>query len=175
MQYLELACRVVIGLVFAASAAGKLRPAAFTAFVASVRALVPWAARAAKPLAAITLGAEIVIAVALLPHRTAPVALGGAALLLLAFTAALAGAVRRGVDTPCRCFGASSNRPPGPAQVIRNLVLIVVAVAGLAGSGDAAIQPAGAVVAAAAGLTVALLAIAADDLAFLLPSPRTRS
>jgi hypothetical protein len=173
---LELACRVIIGLVFAASAAGKLRPATFTAFVVSVRALAPWAAgRAATPLAGITLGAELAVAVAVLPHRTAPVALGVAALLLLAFTAALASAVRRGVDTPCRCFGASSSRPPGPPQVIRNLFLIVVAVAGIAASSGAAVQPGGAVVAVAAGLTAALLAIAADDLAFLLPSPRTRS
>jgi hypothetical protein len=109
----------------------------------------------------------------LLPASTVRPALAVAAALLLAFTAALAAAISRGVTTPCRCFGASG--PPGRPQLIRNVLLCLVAAGGAALVTDAAADPAGAAVAVLVALVAALLAIRADDVAVLFRSPRPRS
>jgi hypothetical protein len=79
-----------------------------------------------------------------------------AAALLVVLSAGLVIALSRGAVTPCRCFGASRRRV-GPVHVVRNAVLLLVALAGagatLTGSGPLSpVAAVPAVVAAAAGL-----------------------
>jgi hypothetical protein len=179
VRYVELACRVLIGFVFAVSATSKVsRRVGFASFVESVRWLLPRAGTAAPLVATATIAAELAIPVALLPAATARWAFGAATATLLAFTGALAAAIHRGVTTPCRCFGASST-PPGRSQLIRNAALICAAVAGAIASRGSAnglgVEPAGAAVAIGAGAIGAALAVAADDIAILFQSPRSRS
>lgn len=167
MIYLAVGCRVLLGAVFVASAASKLRTrGAFAAFVRSVDGfgLVPAARVRATAVAVVT--AEAVIPVLLAVPVTGAGGFGLALVLLGVFTGAVTLALRRGVRAPCRCFGVSDT-PAGARQVVRNLLLGTVAAAGLAGalsgtSGGG--HPAGVVVAAAAGLLVAGLTAVADDL-----------
>jgi methylamine utilization protein MauE len=163
-----LACRLLIGLVLIASAASKLRSRdAYAAFVGSTRALVPAAGRVTPAVAAATVAAELGIALLLVPQATYRFAALAAVALLSAFTVALAAAVRRGVRTPCRCFGASAE-PPGGVQLVRNAVLIVLAaVAASLPAGDPVAAP-GVAIAAFAAVTGAILVISADDLAVLV-------
>jgi uncharacterized membrane protein YphA (DoxX/SURF4 family) len=164
VQYTLLACRAVIGVVFLVSALSKVRaPADFTG---SVRALVPPAGRFAPALAVAAVVAEFAVAAAMVPGPAARWGMAGAALLLLAFSVALALAITRGVTTPCRCFGSSA-QPPGGPQLVRNAALILVSLLGVAGSSTGVVHPAGAAVAFGAAAVLALLAVGADDLALL--------
>jgi hypothetical protein len=57
---------------------------------------------------------------------------GGAAIVLLGgFTVFLVMALLRGVEAPCACFGSLSTRPVSWWSVVRNVVLIALAVASL--------------------------------------------
>ena len=171
MQYVLLAGRAVIGVVFLVSALSKVRRRrAFTEFTGSVGALVPAARGVAPVLAAASVAAEFAIAAATLWGRSQRWGLAAAGLLLILFSAVLALAIRRGVTTPCRCLGASA-QPPGAPQLIRNAVLFAVCAVGVLGSSDAVVHPAGAAVALGAAAVVVLLAVAADDLAVLFASP----
>jgi hypothetical protein len=171
MQYVLLACRVVIGAVFVVSALSKVRRrSAFTEFAGSVGALVPAVRGAAPVLAAAGVAAELAIAAATLWGRSQRWGLTGAALLLLLFSVVLARAIRRGVTTPCRCLGASP-QPPGAPQLIRNAVLFAGCAVGVLGSSAAVVRPAGAAVAVGSAAVFVLLAAGADDLAVLFEPP----
>jgi hypothetical protein len=52
-----------------------------------------------------------------------------AAAVLVAFTALLVGKLAQGERPPCACFGSFTAAPIGPSNVVRNLVLIALAVA----------------------------------------------
>lgn len=125
--FAHLAAWLLITLVLAVSAASKLRSrAAFSRFADSVRRVHLVPARLARPAAAVVALAEAA-AVALLvapPLATAGLAL--AAVLLAAFTVVVAVAIARGVQAPCRCFGGASERPYGPAHLVRNVLLMAV-------------------------------------------------
>jgi hypothetical protein len=72
---------------------------------------------------------EAFTALGLLVERHSAWAAYVACALLGAFTVFLVVEVRRGVDTPCPCFGAPSRGlPPGTRAIVRNLVLIALAV-----------------------------------------------
>ena len=47
--------------------------------------------------------------------------------LLAGFTVFLHDVIRRGVAAPCRCFGAASDRPVGWGHLVRNGLLLVLA------------------------------------------------
>jgi uncharacterized membrane protein YphA (DoxX/SURF4 family) len=119
---------LVLAALFVAAAAGKLARPAMTA--AGFRALgipAPGLAVRVVPLA------ELVVAVLL---GSVPRAGGLAALALLAaFTAVLVRALRVGIRAPCRCFGGVREVPLSGADVLRNAMLAVLAVAAL-GAGD---------------------------------------
>ncbi|MEU6024939.1 MauE/DoxX family redox-associated membrane protein [Micromonospora sp. NPDC047134] len=115
---------------------GKVRDrAAFAAFRASLPRTVGVSAARAGALAVAVLAAEALTAGILLAAVALPaLAAAGFALatgLFAAFTVAVAGMVRRGVREPCHCFGVAES-PPGPAHVIRNLLLTAVALGGAA-------------------------------------------
>jgi hypothetical protein len=93
---------------------------------------------------------ELVLAVMLLSN---PRPGGVAALLLLAaFSVLLAGAVRRGVTAGCNCFGAARIEPVSGADLLRNVLLGLLAVAAVLTPDPTVPGPLAAV---AAGLAVA--------------------
>jgi len=176
MTYLLVACGVVLTGVFATSAASKLRGrAAFAEFVTATARIGGFRPDQARPMAMVVAGAEAAIVLgfitaALAASRVlAGLATAGSALLLAVFTGAIVRAMRRGAAVPCRCFGASKT-PLGRRHLVRNAVLLVAAALGLAtalAAGSAPVHPAGLAVAAGAGVLVAILAIATDEIADL--------
>ncbi|MDG6107217.1 hypothetical protein Daura_31380 [Dactylosporangium aurantiacum] len=157
-------------MVLLASSASKLRSGqalrAFAATLAAMR-LVPGAA--ARPVASGVAAAEAVTAVALVapPSRSAGFAL--AAVLLAVLTAGVAVVLARGTAVPCRCFGAST-APLSRRHLVRNVVLVAAALAGLllpAGG----LPLAGSVVALLAGAVAGLLVTELDQITALFAPP----
>jgi hypothetical protein len=124
-------CRVMIGLTFAISAAGKLRDiTAFRQTIADLE-LLPrgWNNTMAISLLAAELAVAVMVAVG------GPVLLPGfllAAGLLVVFSVALVLALRRGVQTACNCFGPAE-RSLSPYDLVRNLLLIGCSLIGVWG------------------------------------------
>lgn len=173
MRYLVLVAAGTLWVVFAVSAASKLRGhASYTAFVTSTRRLLPTRFRWARQAALLVVVAETAIVLALPVVPVVGLAAGAA--LLGAFSVAIVGAVRRGVSAPCRCFGASA-RPLGVAQAVRNALLALFAVGGAAAASAvpdplAGAHPAGVALAGFGALVLAVLTISFDDVADLLTS-----
>ncbi|MEV4568581.1 MauE/DoxX family redox-associated membrane protein [Nonomuraea sp. NPDC049419] len=169
MEYVALAARCTLGIVFLVAVAGKVRGrAAFEAFRRSVPALVPLPrGRVPAALPATVVALEAATVLLLTTEFTAPAGLALAGAVLLAFSLGIRHALRAGSRASCNCFGASS-APLGRRHLVRNLALIAVACTGLATS-YAGPQPqlAGAVLAIAAGGLIALFAVFTDDLADL--------
>lgn len=126
MEYLGLAGRLIIGLVFVVAAVPKLRdPASFRSSVAAYKilpeALVTPVARALPPL-------EVAIGVMLLAGvLIVPVSLL-AALVLVGFAGAIYYAVERGSKIGCGC-GFRRLQTVSRALVVRNAALAVAATA----------------------------------------------
>jgi hypothetical protein len=159
---LDLACRALLAVVFAGAVAGKLRPpGTFESFVDSVVALVPaWAP--VRPLAVAVVTGEAAVPPLLI--MGAP-GYALAAVLLLVFTLAIAGTVRRRTRVRCHCFG-SDGAVLGIPHLIRNGLLLLVAVAGALASGIAAAPPI-ALVALTAGGLLGLAVARWEDLMFV--------
>ncbi|MFA7249397.1 MAG: MauE/DoxX family redox-associated membrane protein [Dehalococcoidia bacterium] len=132
MPWVILGLRLVLAGMFAFAAAMKL--GGLSEFRRAVRDFgVP---DRVAPLAAVLVPlAEIAVAAALLPAGSAAWAAGGAAVLLTAFTVAVAINLALGRRPGCSCFGEASAGPIGPRTMARNLALIAVAAAVLA-AGD---------------------------------------
>ncbi|MCC5577543.1 methylamine utilization protein MauE [Microtetraspora sp. AC03309] len=159
MEYVRAACATLIAVVFAASAVSKLRD--FRGFARSLPTLAPVSARLVRPLALVVVAAETATPILLAVPRAASYGFALACALLTAFTAAIAGVLRRGRQATCRCFGASSE-PVGRRHLVRNGALLISTVlGGLAPQGLPA--PAGLAVAATAGVAGAILIISFDD------------
>ncbi|MDP9845353.1 hypothetical protein J2853_004564 [Streptosporangium lutulentum] len=178
MAYVVLACQVLVAVVFAAAVISKWSGKAFAEFTASTGRLLPprlagWRQPAARGVFAAELAAVVLLAV----PTTAVIGFALSAVLLTGFAAGIAGALRRGERTPCRCFGAAGTRL-GPAHLVRNLVLAVIAAVGLAVSLSAPaapVQPAPAAVLVVASLAGAALVIRMDDLITLFAPPSVSS
>lgn len=122
-------CKILIGLLFAASAAGKVKsPQAFVHAVGGFR-LVPrsWTAPAAFLIVTAELGISGLVLLGG-PLLIPGLALAGA--FLLVFTAALASVLTRRLQTPCHCLGASG-RQVAIHHLWRNLGFMAVAGIGL--------------------------------------------
>ena len=121
MEGLGYGCAALLAAVFVRAGAAKVaRPAqTATSFVALG---VPAAGAAARAVPVV----ELLVAVALLaaPRAGAIGALG----LLVPFTAVLARAVAAGTQTPCNCFGSARADPVSGADVVRNVLLGLLAV-----------------------------------------------
>ncbi|MEV1171780.1 MauE/DoxX family redox-associated membrane protein [Nonomuraea sp. NPDC049784] len=171
MQYVDVASRLLLLTVFALALGSKISSrGAWSEFVASTRAMAVVDDAKVPVAAAATAVAEAgVIALAVLPFRWA----GSAAFVLAAgllgcLTVAVTMVVRRGAAVPCRCFGASKT-PLGVEHVVRNLILVVVALLGLAGSlVSGSYDPGFSVVAGVFGAALGLLMARWDDLVSLL-------
>ncbi|MFI7464923.1 MauE/DoxX family redox-associated membrane protein [Nonomuraea sp. NPDC049646] len=171
MQYVDVACRLLLLTVFALALASKVTSrTAWREFVESVRAMRVARGEAARPVAVAAAVAEaLVVVLAAIPLSWAgTAAFVLAAGLLACLTVAIVLVVRRGAAVTCRCFGASTT-PMGVPHVVRNLVLLAVALLGLAGA--AAAQPADLALAAIVGVfgaVAGLLMSRWDDLTALL-------
>ncbi|MFJ2745947.1 MauE/DoxX family redox-associated membrane protein [Streptomyces sp. NPDC087440] len=171
MDHVVLACRVLVAMVFVASAASKLLSAAsFRSFVTATRDMAVPAAIA--PAVAVGVVAGEVASVVLLvwwPGGVAGFVVAG--VLLVGFTAGIAGVLLRGKDQSCNCFG-STTAPIGPRHVVRNAALLAVVAAGLLcrtpWESDA--HWTGVVAAVVAGLVGAVLVLSTDNLAEMLAS-----
>jgi hypothetical protein len=114
------AARIILAAVLVFAAVSKLRAREETR-----RRTVALMGPRGEIVAAILPWVEIAIAVALLVWWSAIPGVV-AALLLLAFTAVVVNAQLR--HLPCPCFGGASEREAGPRQVVRNGVLIALAI-----------------------------------------------
>lgn len=174
MEYVVVGLRSLIVLVFAASVASKLRGRrAYAEFVAATGRLSPRpvATATARRLATVVVATELAVVALVLVPVTAWVGFAVATALLVAFTAAILLALRRGERAPCRCFG-SAELPLGYPQVVRNLVLLMVCVLGGVGGSlpAAAAEAPGAVLAVLAGALAATVVVMADDIVALFRS-----
>ncbi|GGV01438.1 hypothetical protein GCM10010495_10640 [Kitasatospora herbaricolor] len=126
-EYLELAFRCVVTIVFAASAAGKAR--APQEFAAAVREMRVAPERLTGQIVVAVPLLEALLAAAVWVPAIAPWAYALAAGLTVVFTAVLVSVLRRRIDAACSCFGVSAT-PVGMAHVVRNCVLFAAAAAG---------------------------------------------
>ncbi len=116
-----MTARVVLAAVLLAAAIAKLRSrdATRAATVALLGEHTGVVVAMALPFV------EIAVAIALIVWWS-PVPGIVAAMLLLAFTVVLVRANVRHV--PCACFGGASNAPPGARAIVRNALLLALAV-----------------------------------------------
>ncbi len=163
MGLVGLAACVALAVVFAVSGAAKLLDRAGTreavAGFGVPQTLV-------TPLAAGLAPAELVTAVLLLVPATRPAGLVLAAAMLLGFTAAVVTALRAGRRPDCHCFGRIGGADVSGRTVVRNLVLLAVAVVGVVGVTAGTAPDGGARAGAVAlGLAVAAAVLVAEGLA----------
>jgi uncharacterized membrane protein YphA (DoxX/SURF4 family) len=125
------AAALVLAVVFLWAAVAKVRDRAGTA--ASFRGLglpAPAALAVAVPVVEVALAVGLVVR----PSIAGWLALA----LLVAFTLVIAGAIARGVEVGCACFGSAANdRPVSTLEVVRNAGLAALAVVATGASGDA--------------------------------------
>lgn len=130
MQQASFVLRLLLGLIFATSAIGKMRkPRLFVETVEQVAAMfgVRWR-RSAAGVAIAVIAFEVALAIVLLAGLI-PVPAAIASIVLFASFAALAGvAALRGAKIECHCFGASSDTL-GFRTSARALLLTFAAVA----------------------------------------------
>lgn len=172
--------RVLLAVTLAVAGLGKLRSrAAFGAFADTFGDL-GWRSQSARRAAAAALPcAELGSAALLAVPLTVIWGYAAALMLLAAMTATAAVAIKRGRRLRCRCFGLAEE-PIGASTLIRNAVLVVAGLAGLAASLASAGQtgsPAAEVLGAAVGLIGAPVIVYWADLGYLLsgrPAPDHR-
>ena len=121
MSSLAVVASVLLGIAFLVAGGSKI--AAGEAWPAQARGLgAPSFVIPVLPWFEIVLGALLVVQVA--PTAAAVVAL----ITLLAFTGLIVRRLAQGEHPPCACFGAWSAKPLGPGHLVRNGVLMLLAV-----------------------------------------------
>lgn len=88
-----------------------------------------------RPLALVVPWFEVVLGAALVSGLLSPWVALTAVATLVVFTVVIAHRLLDGSRPPCACFGARSSRPLGPRHLVRNVVLLVVAVVAVVGTG----------------------------------------
>lgn len=119
-----LVCRVVLAAVFVVAGVAKLAD-----LEGSRRAVREFGVpdRLAGPLGGLLPVSELAVGAALLITPAARYGALGAALLLVAFTAAIGAALAAGREPDCHCFGQVHSAPAGRRALARNLVLLGLA------------------------------------------------
>lgn len=126
--------RLSLAGLFGAAAATKL--AALEPFTGVVRNYRLLPEPLVRPVALSLPVAELLLAAGLMVPATGRAAAAGAVLLLLAFAAAMAVNIRRGrVDIDCGCFMTVLRQRLGWGLVVRNLLLVLLALPLLAAGG----------------------------------------
>ncbi|MEU8407786.1 MauE/DoxX family redox-associated membrane protein [Micromonospora sp. NPDC048842] len=174
--YLLVTCQAAMVFTFVAAAGSKvLRAGALAAFRDALPRMIFLPKRFSWSVAWLVVVAEMATAVIVAVPGLAMVGFLLAMGLMLIFTLSIASMVRRGSVEPCRCFGVST-RPPGWIDVIRNLALIAVAGAGLAGTAGSAnvadIGVGGLALATGVGAVIALLLMNLGEIADLMSPAR---
>jgi hypothetical protein len=178
VAYVEVFGRFLIGMVFLFSAWSK-RPGSgrFTQFRDSLAAMRLLPARFVVPVATVVVGAETAVVLLLLvPQPLHLIAVAGFALtivLLLGFAVSIGLVLRRGVQASCRCFGGTGAAPFRRHHIVRNLVLVAAAGAGLvAALAEPAFTWEAVTLAGAPAVVLALLTTRLDDVVELFaPAP----
>jgi hypothetical protein len=176
MVYLVIGCRCLIAVVFLSSAVSKIRNRrVYAEFVAATARFAPtWLPRlltryeigtavGIRRVSAGVLGAELAIPVLLAVPATIPVGFAVAVVLLTGFTAAIGAALFRGERVACRCF-ATSVAPVGAPHLVRNLLLLIVTLTGLALPMVGSTAPVGVLLTVLAAMIAATLVMFTDDL-----------
>jgi uncharacterized membrane protein YphA (DoxX/SURF4 family) len=117
--------RLVLGLVLAGASVSKVF--AFHPFAMSLSSLAHVPDEIANPAAAGLIALECGTGLLLLSGKSIRIAALAALFLFVAFTVVLSGAIVRGVDLPCNCFGSLGPRLPMREQALLDLLLAVVA------------------------------------------------
>jgi peroxiredoxin len=125
------AAQLGLAAVFTTAAIAKLRDRAGSR-TAVVDFGLPLAL--AGPVAALLPVAELLVALALIPTRSAAWGALGGLVLLLAFSAAIAANLALGRAPACHCFGQVHSSPAGWSSLARNAVLVGAAAAVAAGT-----------------------------------------
>jgi uncharacterized membrane protein YphA (DoxX/SURF4 family) len=115
-----------VGLGAAFVVAGATKLALGAAWPAQARAM-----GAPMPIATVVPGVELVVGAALIARIAMPLPALAAIVLLVAFSILIARQLVDGRHPPCACFGAWSNRPLSGAHLVRNALLIAVAIVAL--------------------------------------------
>jgi uncharacterized membrane protein YphA (DoxX/SURF4 family) len=125
LSSLAVVASVLLGLAFVVAGGSKV--AAGRAWPEEARGLgAPSFVIPVVPWFEIVVGASLIV-------QLAPVVAGGVALVtLLIFTGLIARRLAQGQHPPCACFGAWSAQPIGPGHLVRNAVLILLAVVTIA-------------------------------------------
>jgi uncharacterized membrane protein YphA (DoxX/SURF4 family) len=124
VDVLGVVAAVGLGAVFVIAGATKLALGA--AWPAQARAM-----GAPMPIATIVPAVELVVGAALVTRIAMPLPALAAIGLLVAFSILIARQLVDGRHPPCACFGAWSHRPLSGAHLVRNAVMILVAVVAL--------------------------------------------
>jgi uncharacterized membrane protein YphA (DoxX/SURF4 family) len=111
---------VVLGAVFVVAGGAKL--AAGSAWFAQARSM-----GAPQPIATVVPGVELVLGAALITGLAMPLPALLAIGPLVAFSVLIARQLVDGRHPPCACFGSWSTRPLSESHLVRNAVLIIVA------------------------------------------------
>jgi uncharacterized membrane protein YphA (DoxX/SURF4 family) len=124
MDVAAVVASVVLGVAFVVAGGSKI--AAGESWPSQARGLgapswvipfVPWI--------------EIVVGAALIAQFAEPWAAAAALVMLVVFTVLIGIALSQGRRPPCACFGAWSAKPIGAGHLVRNGVLIVLAIVSL--------------------------------------------
>ncbi|HET9896628.1 MAG TPA: MauE/DoxX family redox-associated membrane protein [Streptosporangiaceae bacterium] len=173
MAVIEVALRTMLAVVFGVAFISKARSrAAFAEFASSLGG-IRWLTGGKRLIASVAIPVlEAAVTVLLIVPSAVPWAFGAGAVLLTGFTVVTASEVAKGHEIRCRCFGASGGQL-GPAQVARNLVLLALAIAGLAlaPASHGAVGAAGLIIAIGLALLAGVAIIRWDDLASLVSAP----
>jgi uncharacterized membrane protein YphA (DoxX/SURF4 family) len=124
MSGLATASAYVLATVFVVASASKLAAGSRTADIFHALGLP-----AARVLAWVVPAVELVVAVALVAAPS--VGAVAALVVLVAFSVVLARAVASGIGAPCACFGRPRTDPVSVVDLVRNVLLSVLAVAAL--------------------------------------------
>ncbi len=119
------AARLVLGLVLTGASASKVF--AFHPFAMSVSSLANLPEYLAAPAAAAVIALECGTGLLLLTGKSVRIGAWAALILFVAFTLVLSGAIFRGVDPPCNCFGSLGPRLPMREQALLDILLAGVA------------------------------------------------
>jgi hypothetical protein len=167
--YVALTCRCVIAITFGFSVFSKIKNgAAFRDFADWLGGVPPVSRRTQLPVAVALVAGELAVTGAVIAPETVRWGLILAVLLLTVFAAGIYAALRRGLRAPCRCFGASTT-PLGRSQIVRNALLVLVAVTGAIAQGShRGVTVPGVILSFATAALLVVPVIFYDDLAFLL-------
>ena len=124
MDAVALGARLLLALVFAVAAAGKVVNVDRTRRTLSDFRVRPILVR---PTALLLPLGELSVAIALLVGPAARVGAIAAVVLLLLFMAGVGAAMSRGEAPDCNCFGQIGSAPAGRGTLIRNTVLAAIA------------------------------------------------